>query len=380
MFLKQLKNKNPQFIQSVLKLYNKGLILPDTYCIDVDTLLDNAKKILDEANKYEIRLWYMLKQLGRNPYIAKKLEELGYMGAVLVDFKEVQMAMDNNLKLGNIGHLVQIPKNMLERCLEYGTENFTVYSIEAIEKIDEICKKLNKKQNIMLRIVDKKSEIYKGQEAGFNISELEKIAAKIKEFKNINLNGLTSFPCFLYSEKSGKVEKTENISSLFKAKELLEKKGFKIDNLNMPSATSIENMKDIHDFGANEAEPGHALSGTAPQCVKDESVEIPSYLYLSEISHNFNGKSYIYGGGYYPRSHLENALVDGKIVKVDKFNAENIDYYLSLSEKLDVYSPVIMCFRTQMFVTRSDIVLIEGVKEGLEKIVGVYTSQGIKKG
>lgn len=380
MFLKQLKNKNPQFIKSVLKLYDEGLILPDTYCIDVDTLLDNAKKILDEANKYNIRLWYMLKQLGRNPYIAKKLEEIGYKGAVLVDFKEVKMAMDNNLKLGNIGHLVQIPKNMLEQCLKYGAENFTVYSIEAIEKINEICKKLNKKQNIMLRIVDEKSEIYKGQEAGFNILELEKIADKIKEFKNINLNGLTSFPCFLYSEKSGKVEKTENISYLFKAKELLEKKGFKIDTLNMPSATSIENIKALYDLGANEAEPGHALSGTAPQCIKDESVEIPSYLYISEISHNFKGKSYIYGGGYYPRSHMKNALVNGKFVEIEEFSSENIDYYLSLSDKLEIYSPVIMCFRTQMFVTRSDIILIEGIRKGIPRIVGKYTSQGIKKG
>ena len=132
LFLKRLLDTNKAFVDASLDLYKKGLILPDSYCIDVDIFLENAKNILNEAKKYNINLFYMLKQVGRNPYLAKKLEDLGYKGAVCVDFKEVEVMMKNNLKLCNIGHLVQIPKNMLSRVIEYGVEIITVYSYDTV--------------------------------------------------------------------------------------------------------------------------------------------------------------------------------------------------------------------------------------------------------
>ena len=73
MFLKRLLDTNKAFVDASLNLYKKGLILPDSYCIDVDMFLENAKNILNEAKKYNINLFYMLKQVGRNPYLAKKL-------------------------------------------------------------------------------------------------------------------------------------------------------------------------------------------------------------------------------------------------------------------------------------------------------------------
>lgn len=204
MFLKQLLRRNEKFTNTVIKMHKENLILPDSYCIDVDTFMDNAQKILDEASKYNIKLMYMLKQVGRNPYLGKKLEEIGYEGAVLVDFKEVEIAMNNKLKLGNIGHLVQIPKSMIKKCLEYGVGIFTLYSYEAIEEVNNVASKLGIVQNIMLRVIDNDSSIYKGQEAGIYLSDLKDFANRIKKFKNVKLSGLTSFPCFLYNEKTKK--------------------------------------------------------------------------------------------------------------------------------------------------------------------------------
>ena len=87
--------------------------MPDSYIIDVDIFLENAKKILEEAKKYGIKLYYMTKQIGRNPYLGKKLQKMGYSGVVAVDFREAEIFINHNLKIGNVGHLVQIPKNML---------------------------------------------------------------------------------------------------------------------------------------------------------------------------------------------------------------------------------------------------------------------------
>ncbi|CAM3168582.1 alanine racemase [Streptobacillus ratti] len=378
MFLNRLLKDNKKFVDAALNEYKKGEILPDTYFIDVDTLLENAQKILNEAKKYNIKLYYMLKQIGRNPYIAKKLEEIGYIGSVCVDFKEVEVMMENRLKLGNIGHLVQMPKSFLPKVISYGCDIITVYSIEMIEEISSISEKIGKVQNIMLRIIEKNLNVYPGQEAGFTLDEVKKNLPKIAKLKGVRLTGLTSFPCFLYSDETRKIEETNNLFSVLKAKEILENEGIEIKHINLPSVTTVENMELIAKYGGTHAEPGHALTGSVP-FNKEYGQELPAYLYISEISHNFEGKSYFYGGGYYSRGNMKNGYIDTKIVEVDKFCPDNIDYYLSMQGEYKVFSPIILCFRTQMFVTRSDVILLEGIRSGNVKVVGRYSSQGLER-
>ncbi|WP_288777886.1 alanine racemase [uncultured Sneathia sp.] len=378
LFLKRLLDTNKSFVNASLDLYKKGLILPDSYCIDVDMFLENAKNILNEAKKYNINLFYMLKQVGRNPYLAKKLEDLGYKGAVCVDFKEVEVMMKNNLKLCNIGHLVQIPKNMLSRVIEYGVEIITVYSYDMIKEISNIALSLNKTQDIMLRILDENSEIYPGQEAGFSVNEVKELIPKLKDLKGVKLNGITSFPCFLYSPDEKCIKETNNLFSVLEVNEFLKNQNLYVKHINLPSVSTVENIKKIYSYGGTDAEPGHALTGTTPLNI-DSGVEIPAYLYISEISHVFKNNSYFYGGGYYPRGHMKHGYIDNKIVNVNIFNATNIDYYLSLEGKYNIFDPIILCFRTQMFVTRSDIVLIEGIHSNNIHIVGIYNTQGDKK-
>lgn len=378
LFLKRLLDTNKSFVDASLDLYKKGLILPDSYCIDVDMFLENAKNILNEAKKYNINLFYMLKQVGRNPYLAKKLEDLGYKGAVCVDFKEVEVMMKNNLKLCNIGHLVQIPKNMLSRVIEYGVEIITVYSYDMIKEISNIALSLNKTQDIMLRILDENSEIYPGQEAGFSVNEVKELIPKLKDLKGVKLNGITSFPCFLYSPDEKCIKETNNLFSVLEVNEFLKNQNLYVKHINLPSVSTVENIKKIYSYGGTDAEPGHALTGTTPLNI-DSGIEIPAYLYISEISHVFKNNSYFYGGGYYPRGHMKHGYIDNKIVNVNNFNATNIDYYLSLEGKYNIFDPIILCFRTQMFVTRSDIVLIEGIHSNNIHIVGIYNTQGDKK-
>ncbi len=78
-------------------MHQSGLIQPDSYVIDVDTFLENAALMLKEAKKMGIRLFFMLKQVGRNPYLAGKLIELGFEGAVVVDYKEARIMMDHGI-------------------------------------------------------------------------------------------------------------------------------------------------------------------------------------------------------------------------------------------------------------------------------------------
>ncbi|MDO5088935.1 MAG: alanine racemase [Leptotrichiaceae bacterium] len=384
MFLDVLKERNEKLINAAFELHQKGHVMPDSYIIDVDIFLKNAEKILKEAEKYDVKLYYMTKQIGRNPYLARKLEEMGYAGAVVVDFKEAELFINNGLKIGNVGHLVQIPRHMMRKVVESNPEIITVYSYEKIKEISEIALELGKVQDIMLRVIGSNSEIYPGQEAGFEIDSIEKDIEKIKELKGVNINGLTSFPCFLYDNKSKKIKCTTNLKAVMKVKKILKEKfNQKVKEINIPSATSIENIKLISKMGGTHGEPGHSLTGTIPMGENGKTVEIPAYVYVSEISHNFRGKGYFYGGGYYRRSNIKNVLVgrnflESSKINVTKMDPDNIDYYLEMEKEGNVNDTVLSCFRAQMFVTRSTVVLVKGIQDGKFEIIGKYTSLGEK--
>ena len=88
----------------------------------------------------------MLKQMGRNPYLAKALIEMGYPGAVTVDFREAMVMMQHHIPIGNAGHLVQVPRAMVKKLLEYGPEVITVYSREKIRQIENAASELQCRQ------------------------------------------------------------------------------------------------------------------------------------------------------------------------------------------------------------------------------------------
>ncbi|EKN4695024.1 YhfX family PLP-dependent enzyme, partial [Yersinia ruckeri] len=46
MFLHALRKQNPVLIEAVILLWQQGKIGPDTYIIDVDQTLSNARKLL----------------------------------------------------------------------------------------------------------------------------------------------------------------------------------------------------------------------------------------------------------------------------------------------------------------------------------------------
>ena len=386
MFVEQTIKRNRALIDAAFRLHGTGQILPDSYVVDVDAFCSNGQKILEEARKHHIKLYFMLKQLGRNPYLADKLVRMGYDGAVTVDFKEAQTMMDHGIPIGNVGHLVQIPESMVEKIVAYGPEVVTVYSLDKVRSIQQAAARLQKCQGILLRVFDEGDMIYSGQTAGFPLSEVERTAETIrKEYPNVQIKGVTSFPCYLYNGEQGDIEPTANLNTVLKAEEILERMGFSDLLVNTPSATCMASIGKIAAQGGNCGEPGHGLTGTTPLHAVQDQPEIPAIVYVSEISHNFMGNAYCYGGGHYRRSHVKNALVgtsleDSRRLEVIPPSDESIDYHFGLSEECKVGETVVMAFRFQIFVTRSDVVLVEGISSGRPQIVGVYDSLGRKKG
>lgn len=384
MFLDAVMKKNRKLVETGFSLHQRGLIAPDSYVVDLDSLLNNAENIKNSADQYGISLYFMLKQLGRNPFIAKELVRLGYPGAVVVDFKEAQVMMKNKIPIGNIGHLVQTPKQILKDVIAYGCEIITVYSLDKIKEVNEAARQLNIVQPIMLRIVETDDIVYSGQSAGFSLEHLRMVLPEIQKMSHVCIEGVTSFPCFLYDDTMQKTNPTNNLFSVLKAKEFLVSAGIQIKQLNTPSATCVSTLPLLAQYQATHGEPGHGLTGTTPAHASGECTEIPSVIYVSEVSHNFDNKSYCYGGGHYRRSHMHSALVgtnisDSRLVSVIPPTLESIDYHLGLSEPCHISDTCIMAFRFQIFVTRSDVVLVCGIASGKPEIVGIYDALGNKK-
>ncbi|NIZ19585.1 alanine racemase [Entomospira culicis] len=382
MFLERLMVDNPRLLEAAMQLHREGRILPDTYLLDLDQIEENARAMVATAKERDVTLFFMTKQIGRNPLVAKRLLDVGFSSAVVVDYRDALIMMEHDIPLGNVGHLVQVPEALLLRIMQYGARYMTIYSMDKFIKINAIAEKLGIVQSILLRITDKHDVIYPGQEAGITLEELPAFIRQVKALKHINIAGLTSFPIFLYHEAEKEIKPTPNLDTLYRAQEMLREE-YPHLILNLPSGSATGTIPLVKAKGGAQAEPGHALTGTTPLHQYPGLVEKIAMVYVSEISHHFDGRSYCYGGGYYRRGHLKEALVskvDGGYQRVEvpaqMISADNIDYHLPLTGLYPVGASVVMAFRTQIFVTRSEVAVVSGIHTGNIKLEGIYDSQG----
>lgn len=374
MFLKALQIQNSKLIDATLSLHQQGLLLPDSYIIDLEQFKKNARLIKEKADEFGIKLYGMTKQFGRNVTLAKVLEEIGYEGIVAVDYKEARVLHQQGVKISHLGHLVQPPESMLRKVIQdIQPEVITVYSLEKAQSISDIALSLGVKQKVLVKFIDEGDVLYVNQESGFQLSEMETVLFRLSKMAGIEVEGLTHFPCFLHDGESTKP--THNLKSLLNAKDRWPS-SLLLNQVNMPSATCCATLPIISEFGGTHGEPGHALTGTFPDNVNGSQPEKIAMLYLSEISHHYGNHSYCFAGGYYRRGHLDEALLNSKQVKISNDDTNSIDYHLKVEGVHEIGTALIMAYRTQVFVTRSDVVIVDGIQSGKPRVVGLHTALG----
>jgi predicted amino acid racemase len=381
MFLQATMKYNRKLVDAAIELHQEGLISPNTYVVDVDTVRRNAEALAREAKKQNMELLFMTKQIGRNPLVSKAIVEAGIEKAVAVDPWEALSLHRQGIKIGHVGHLVQIPKHMIRTILEVNPAYVTVFSYENAKNISDTALDLGKKQKLFLRIAETGDFLYDGQTGGFTLKQLHEDIDKLMNLSGVEIAGLTSFPCLLIADNLAKT--TPNVLSMQKAKAFLEEKGLKNLEMNMPSATSTATMKLLHESGATQGEPGHALTGTTPLHASGDFSEKPAMVYVSEVSHLYENKAYVFGGGFYPRSRMEGALVATdknsiKRVPIIENDPTNIDYYGTLdTTDVSIGDTVIYAFRTQIFVTNAHLAVV-GSLDTKPELLGIYDSTGNK--
>jgi predicted amino acid racemase len=405
MFLDVTLRRNPELIRAAVTLHQAGEIPANTYILDLDRIASNAQVMHREADRNGIRLYLMTKQFGRNPLAAAATMTGGLQRAVAVDTQCTKVFKAFDIPLGHAGHLVQIPQHDLIDVVGMRPSVLTVFSVENARRVSAAARAVGVEQALLLRVRGPADVIYPNEEGGFKLSEIYDDARTISRLQNVRIAGVTSFPCVLYRPATRQGEPTVNFVSVLDAAAELRRLHIEVEQINVPGATSTAMIPVIARHGGTHGEPGHGLLGTTPWHADEDLPESPAIVYVSEVSHIFDNRAYVIGGGFYagfvsgvvgtfspfeatgsqrpPQAlvgHTEEAVL-GHRLSVDpasflgKGNAT--DYYGGTLELGDGVQPevgdsVIYAFRAQPFVTRAYTAAVSGISTDAPRVEGVF--------
>jgi predicted amino acid racemase len=373
-------------INAAISLHREAVIPPNTYVIDLDAVMENATLLNDAARKNHLSLYFTTKQIGFNPRVAEAVSQAGIPQAIAIDFREASILSQHHVRIGHMGHLVQLPVQLIVPALELEPEVITVFSVEKAYQISQAAQRLNKEVRLLLRVISEKDFLYHGQEGGIYLDNLVRDASAIRQLPNVRIAGVTSFPCLKMDETDNILKPTQNFSTILQAAQILHQKlGIEIEQINAPGNTCVGTMPLLSQMGATHGEPGHALTGTTYLHTQMHEPEIPALVYVSEVSHLDRDRICVFGGGAPRRARVYWALVGPDPQRMTKtsvmpIDPSAIDYYISLNTPehtaIAVGDSVIMSGRAQIFVSRAYVAVVQGIQTGKPVFLGLYDAWG----
>lgn len=387
MFLDLLTRRNPAFIEAAIELHQSGKLPPNCYVLDLDAIEANSKIFSEEAAKYNLTAFAMTKQIGRHSGACQAIMRGGISRSVAVDMACATACTKAGLKVGHLGHLVQVPRYEAAFASKHiAPDYWTVFSHIKAQEAANAAKDAGRVQSILARIQTSGDTFYKGHEGGFNADDILAIADRVDALEGGEFAGVTTFPALLFDRQSSNVEPTQNLHTINKAAEALCKAGRGDVQVNAPGTNSAAVLSIIANAGATQCEPGNALHGTTPLHAVRDLPETPAALYLSEVSHHYGDRAYCFGGGLYVDPVFSDydvkAIVSSTptthpscLASVELPDRSMIDYY-GMIDAGDTLKPragdsVIFGFRGQAFVTRAWIAGVKGIAQGSPKVSSI---------
>ena len=376
MFLQRLIERNPRLLEAALALHQQGRIPPNTWIIDLDMIVENARALAAGANRLGLTIYLMSKQYGRNPYVSSLALAQGLYKIVAVDVACSLMARRYNIPVGHMGHLNQIPRHMIPVMVTMRPDVITIYNVDHARWIDSAAAGLGIVQELLVRVHAPGDIFFDGQEGGFDESEIPGVVDALSQLPHVRLVGVTSFPCVRYNHQPGEaVDVTPNMHTILRAAATLRDLGIEVKQINAPGNTSVIVMPLLAEHGATHIEPGHGLLGTTPCHAYDGTLpEKPAYTYLTEISHHVDNRAYAYGGGLFHDGYLPDVPLDALVGATWDEARENhvgylhevkqiIDYHVELApgSRCRTGDSVLLGYRTQMQMTHSYIAPVSGL-------------------
>ena len=391
MFLSTLRRRNPDFLRAAMALHASGDVPANSYVLDLDAVTSNAQVMSDAAAPLGLTVFAMTKQVGRNPHFCRAVKAGGIDAAVAVDMPCARVVGDGGLRVGHLGHLVQVADHESDEAASLRPDYWTVFNEAKAAQAAGASSRAGRVQDLLLRIHADGDTFYLGHQGGFPAKDVLATADYVDGLDGVRCAGVTTFPALLFSAEQGTVGPTHNLGTLEEAAAALRASGREVQ-VNAPGTTSSATFATLAAAGATQVEPGHGLTGTTPlHALSDDLPELPAAAYVTEVSHNYGGRAYCFGGGLYidpvfpdyqvqalvaPGGDLDRAfLADAEIPPPSM-----IDYYGMLTppdgQHIRPGDTVVFGFRIQAFVTRAYVVPISGVRSGKPEALGVWASDG----
>jgi predicted amino acid racemase len=403
MFLDRLIERNAGLARAALELHQRGELPPSTYVIDLDGLHENAVALCQEAQRLGLSVLAMTKQFGRNPVAIKTLASAGVEAFAAVDIADAQAICRAGVRLGHVGHLVQIPKGSAAGVAAMQPDYWTVVSQVKAEEAGGAARSLGRTQAVLARIFGRGDLVFESHAGGFDADDIAAVARNLSAVDGCRLAGVTTYPALVFNDSTDAVEPSPNLATMRRAAAELEQLGYGPLVVNAPGVTSTAVLGMLADAGATQVEPGHGFTGTTPLHLSGNAKERPAMVYLSEISHLAGGYAYCFGGGLYAEfgsryaelgyrgsdsepETLE-ALVGREPAQALEQRAtlqltdyHTIDFYGRIRPENGVAvhpgDSVILCFRGQVFYTRAYVAPVSGIAAGEPRVEGLFDSAG----
>ncbi len=392
MFLESLIKRNRPFLEAAVRLHQEDRIPANSYVLDLDAVEANTRHMTAEAHRRGLTVYAMSKQVGRAPGALRAITDGGADGYVAVDMGCARPIAANGHVIGNLGHLVQIPRAEAAEAAGLAPQYWTLFSRNKAVEAARAVAAVGGSQKALLRIWDDDDIFYPGHEGGFHVDELVGAIDFVNRLEGLRFAGLTTFPALLYDASTKRVSPTPNVGTLARGVETTLGHlgtGFPIE-VNAPGTTSAAVLDLLAEVGATQVEPGHGLTGTTPLHAVEELPEQPAVLYLTEVAHVHQGTPLCFGGGFYVDPVFEPYPVrvvaasrpedvGAAPVSIDMPDPAGIDYYARLHPQgrtLQEGDTIIAGFRIQAFVTRSLVVGVSGVSTGEAQVAGIWNVEG----
>ena len=298
-----IERENLELVRYAVELHQNGHIQPGTYIVDLEALAENAVKVRDRASDLGLGVYVMTKQWNRNPAIGRTLAGEGLNSFVAVDVQCTIEIRRQELQLGHVGHLVQIPRHQIEQVLRMAPEVWTVYGYDNAVLVSRACERLGVQQDLLLKVVGPDDFVYPGQEGGVPLDRVVEVARRIGDLQGVRIVGTTGFPCVLYDPEKGSPQALPNLTSVTEAARMLEHEaGVEIRQVNCPGTSSCASMEIVKRQGGTQVEPGNSLWGMAPQQLFGGDAGTAAVVFVTEVSHIEEGGGSCSPGGSLPTS------------------------------------------------------------------------------
>jgi predicted amino acid racemase len=397
-YMDQLKSKNSNLIEVAARLHRSGDILANTYVLDMDAHKYNARLISQAARQHGLNLYYMSKQIGRNPLVTQAIINEGFDGVVAVEMQDVRFLHRYGIKISHVGHLVNIPTTEIEYALSTNPEVVTVFSVEKAKQIADVAARRGITQKFLVRPIGPNDLSIPYMEGGFKEEDIASAVKKINTFDGVKVVGVVTFPAILFDMVNTRPFLTPNVATVQRVAEKLRSQGIEVEQVNLPSNNHSKTMKMIADAGATHVEPGSGVTGFSASQIYDGAPETPAFVYVSEVSHFIDNWVYIYGGGFGyidvwgifydngitnpDKSKFQFPTFVGSTPQTIKDNVVQgevfqgiLDYHARLyrgTGKAEIGDTVLCGFRPQFFLTRAMVAVVSGLRDNNPRLLGIF--------